>query len=68
MFNFINMDIIGETKAFISYAIFRQKSEVWRTVFFTGIFCPLLVFNCPSWESLLHAEHDEMWELCWFQN
>lgn len=45
MLSFINMDIIGETEAFASCAIFRQKSEVWHTVFFTGIFCPLLVFT-----------------------
>lgn len=40
-------DTIGDTKALVSHAIFRLKSEVWRTMFFTGIFCPLLVFTVP---------------------
>lgn len=53
MLSFINMDIIGETKAFASCAIFRQKSEVWHTAFFTAS------FRGPSCS--LHAElHDKM--------
>lgn len=40
-------DLIGETKALVSHPIFRQKSEVWHTIFFSGIFCALLVFTVP---------------------
>lgn len=59
--NLMIIDIIGETKAFVPHAIFRQKSEVWHTMFSTAH------FHCLS--CLLLAElHDEMWEQCWFQN